>query len=43
MGGREPSTGTYMKRRLLELEGVKFQNKKVSDEVNVGATKMKDP
>ena len=30
MGGREPSTGTYMKRRLLELEGVKFQNEKVS-------------
>ncbi len=31
MGGREPSTGTYMKRRLLELEGVKFQNQKVSE------------
>ena len=31
MGGREPSTGTYMKRRLLELEGVKFQNRKVSE------------
>jgi len=30
MGGRGPSTGTYMKRRLLELEGVKFQNQKVS-------------
>jgi len=30
MGGREPSTGTYMKRRLLELEGVEFQNEKVS-------------
>jgi len=31
MGGREPSTGAYMKRRLLELEGVKFQNQKVSE------------
>jgi O-6-methylguanine DNA methyltransferase len=31
MGGREPSTGTYMKRRLLELEGVKFRNQKVSE------------
>jgi len=30
MGGREPSTGAYMKRRLLELEGVKFQSGKVS-------------
>ena len=30
MGGREPSTGGYMKRRLLELEGVKFQGGKVS-------------
>ena len=30
MGGREPSTGAYMKRRLLELEGVKFQGGKVS-------------
>src|SRR5208337_61556 len=31
MGGREPSTGAYMKRRLLELEGVKFHNQKVSE------------
>jgi methylated-DNA-[protein]-cysteine S-methyltransferase len=31
MGGREPSTGTYMKRKLLELEGVKFQNQRVSE------------
>jgi len=31
MGGREPSTGTYMKRRLLELEGVKFQDGRVSE------------
>jgi O-6-methylguanine DNA methyltransferase len=30
MGGREPSTGGYMKRRLLELEGVKFQGGTVS-------------
>jgi len=30
MGGREPSTGGYMKRRLLELEGVRFQGEKVS-------------
>ncbi len=31
MGGREPSTGTYMKRKLLEREGVKFQNQRVSE------------
>ena len=31
MGSREPSTGTYMKRRLLELEGVKFQDDRVSE------------
>jgi O-6-methylguanine DNA methyltransferase len=30
MCGREPSTGGYMKRMLLEREGVKFQNGKVS-------------
>lgn len=30
IGGREPSTGSYMKRRLLEVEGVKFRNQKVS-------------
>jgi len=30
MGGRNPSTGGYMKRRLLEREGVKFQGDKVS-------------
>ena len=30
MGGREPSTGGYMKRRLLELEGVRFEDEKVS-------------
>jgi methylated-DNA-[protein]-cysteine S-methyltransferase len=34
MGGREPSTGGYMKRRLLELEGVKFQGGKVSKASN---------
>jgi len=34
MGGREPSTGGYMKRRLLELEGVKFQGGKVSKQSN---------
>ena len=31
MGGRKPSTGAYMKRRLLEREGVKFQGRRVSE------------
>jgi O-6-methylguanine DNA methyltransferase len=30
MCGRKPSTGAYMKRMLLEREGVKFQGQKVS-------------
>ena len=30
MGGRDPSAGGYMKRMLLEREGVKFQGDKVS-------------
>ena len=30
MGGRKPSSGGYMKRMLLEREGVKFQGHKVS-------------
>ena len=30
MCGRNPSTGGYMKRRLLEREGVKFQGARVS-------------
>jgi methylated-DNA-[protein]-cysteine S-methyltransferase len=34
MGGREPSTGAYMKRRLLELEGVKFEGGKVPKQSN---------
>jgi O-6-methylguanine DNA methyltransferase len=31
MGGRNPSEGTYMKRRLLEREGVKFTGEKVAE------------
>jgi O-6-methylguanine DNA methyltransferase len=34
MGGREPSTGAYMKERLLEREGVKFQAGRVSRQSN---------
>jgi len=30
MPGRKPSEGAYMKRRLLEHEGVEFQGKRVS-------------
>jgi methylated-DNA-[protein]-cysteine S-methyltransferase len=30
MGGRDPSKGGYMKRMLLEREGVRFQGDKVS-------------
>ena len=30
MGGREPSSGGYMKRQLLEREGVKFRGRRVS-------------
>jgi len=32
MCGRNPSTGGYMKRMLLEREGVKFQGEKVSEQ-----------
>lgn len=32
MCGRKPSTGGYMKRMLLEREGVKFQGERVSKE-----------
>jgi O-6-methylguanine DNA methyltransferase len=32
MPGRKPSEGAYMKKRLLELEGVEFLNGKVSSE-----------
>jgi methylated-DNA-[protein]-cysteine S-methyltransferase len=31
MGGRKPSTGGYMKRQLLEREGVKFLGRRVSE------------
>jgi len=34
MGGREPSTGAYMKERLLEHEGVKLQAGRVSKHSN---------
>ena len=32
MPGRKPTEGTYIKRRLLEREGVKFRGAKVSEE-----------
>ena len=34
MGGREPSTGAYMKQRLLEREGVKLQAGRVLKQSN---------
>jgi len=32
MGGRNPTTGGYMKRMLLEHEGVRFQGEKVAEQ-----------